>query len=73
MKNVRDIAIIGNGNVAMDITRVLLKNPRLLEPYDAPSSVVEHLKRSNLRNLSLVGRRGVVQTAFTIKEIREVS
>jgi hypothetical protein len=40
------VAIIGNGNVAMDIARVLSKDSRLLAPYDAPSTVIEHLKNS---------------------------
>jgi hypothetical protein len=73
LERVKDVAIIGNGNVAMDISRVILKDPSLLAPYDAPSQVIEHLKNSNLRSIQMVGRRGVIQTAFTIKEIREVS
>ena len=72
-ENLRDMAIIGNGNVSMDISRVLLKNPKLLEPYDAPSKVIEQLKKHKLKNLSVIGRRGVIQSAFTIKEIREIS
>ena len=67
------MAIIGNGNVAMDISRVLLKEPELLAPFDAPSHVVESLRKSAVRSIQMIGRRGVVQTAFTIKEIREVS
>lgn len=73
LPHVRDIAIIGNGNVAMDISRVFLKDPSLLHPYDSPSSVVDHLKKSSVKNINIVGRRGVVQSAFTIKEIREIS
>lgn len=41
LEHVRDVAIIGNGNVAMDISRVMLKEPQLLEPFDAPSKVIE--------------------------------
>jgi adrenodoxin-NADP+ reductase len=46
LEAVKDVSIIGNGNVAMDISRVLLKDPSILEPYDAPSEVINHLKKS---------------------------
>jgi hypothetical protein len=46
LEHVKDIAIVGNGNVAMDISRVLLKESQVLAPYDAPTSVIEHLKKS---------------------------
>lgn len=36
LDNVKNIAIIGNGNVAMDISRVLLKDPSVMAPYDCP-------------------------------------
>ena len=73
LEEVNDVAIVGNGNVAMDISRVLLKDPSILAPFDAPSAVIEKLKKSNIRSIQMIGRRGVVQTSFTIKEIREVS
>ncbi|CDW82125.1 UNKNOWN [Stylonychia lemnae] len=73
LQNLKDMAIIGNGNVAMDISRVLLKNPKLLQPFDAPTPVIEQLMKLKLKNLSVIGRRGVIQSAFTIKEIREIS
>jgi adrenodoxin-NADP+ reductase len=72
LEEVNDVAIIGNGNVAMDISRVLLKDANILAPYDAPSTVIDHLKKSNIRSLQIIGRRGVVQSSFTIKEIREI-
>lgn len=67
------MTIIGNGNVALDISRVLLKDPSILAPYDAPSKVIDHLNHSSVRSISIVGRRGLVQSSFTIKEIREIS
>lgn len=36
LENVSDVAIIGNGNVAMDISRILLKNPDIMASYDTP-------------------------------------
>ena len=73
LEHVRDAAIVGNGNVSMDISRVLLKDPSLMAPYDIPTGVLEHLKKSSIKNLSIIGRRGVIQSAFSIKEIREIS
>lgn len=60
LENVKNVAIIGNGNVAMDICRIFLKDPALLHPYDSPSSVVEHLKQSKIKNINVIGRRGVI-------------
>ena len=51
LESIRDVAIIGNGNVAMDITRVLLKDPNTLNHFDAPSSVMEKLKKSTIKNV----------------------
>jgi hypothetical protein len=41
LENVNDVAIIGNGNVAIDITRILSKDPEILRPYDIPTPVYE--------------------------------
>jgi hypothetical protein len=73
LENVRSVAIVGNGNVAMDISRVLMKEPDVMAPYDIPSSVLAHLRKKHINSISLIGRRGAVQSAFTIKEIREIS
>lgn len=51
LESVKDVVIIGNGNVAMDISRVLLKNPDLMAPFDMPTSVVETLKKSQIKNI----------------------
>ncbi len=73
MANVRDVSVIGNGNVALDVARMLLKDPHELEPYGCPTSVIDELKKSNIRNLSIIGRMSAIQSAFTFKEIREIS
>lgn len=57
----------------MDISRVLLKDPTAMAPYDVPSSVIDKLRSKNVNTIHLVGRRGLIQSSFTIKEIREVS
>ena len=60
LENIRDVAIIGNGNVAMDITRVLVKDPASMNHFDAPSSVMEKLRKSTVKNVQVIGRRGIV-------------
>lgn len=66
------ITVIGNGNVALDIARMLLSSPERLAPYDVPASVLDVLTRSKVKHVSIVGRRGPAQAAFTAKELREM-
>lgn len=68
-----DIVIIGNGNVAMDISRVLSKSYNELKGFDIPEKVLCKLARKKVRNIHIVARRGLVQSAFTVKELREIS
>ena len=44
-----------------------------MSPYDIPTTVVDKLRKSKVRSIQVIGRRGAVQSSFTIKEIREVS
>jgi adrenodoxin-NADP+ reductase len=60
------VIVIGNGNVALDCARVLVKGKHGLESTDTPSSVLEML-RQGVKKVTVVGRRGHVQGAFTIK------
>ena len=53
------VAIIGNGNIACDMSRVLLRSPKDLATSDAPQSVISHLSKSNLHTVEMVGRRGI--------------
>lgn len=64
--------MIGHGNVAIDVARMLLKSPDALAHTDMPSPVVEKLRASRIRNVSAVGRRGPAQVSFTTKEFREM-
>lgn len=73
MPNVKDVVVIGNGNVAIDISRVFLKDPQELMHTDIPSAVIEELKRSSIKHIHMIGRRGLVQAASTTKEVREIS
>uniref|UniRef100_A0A8R1U3K5 NADPH:adrenodoxin oxidoreductase, mitochondrial n=1 Tax=Pristionchus pacificus TaxID=54126 RepID=A0A8R1U3K5_PRIPA len=62
--------VIGNGNVSLDCARVLA-SPRRLEHTDIPDEALELIRKSRVRNISIVGRRGPGDVSFTIKELRE--
>lgn len=64
--------VVGQGNVAMDVARVLLSNIEVLRKTDLTSYAIEALKTSRIRRVHVVGRRGPMQAAFTIKEVREL-
>lgn len=68
-----DVVIIGNGNVALDCARILLKPMEELKKTDIADHAEDVLSNSNVRRVHIVGRRGHVQAAFTIKELREMT
>ncbi|KAK4176903.1 hypothetical protein QBC36DRAFT_328207 [Triangularia setosa] len=65
-----DTLIIGNGNVAMDVARILLKTPEELAKTDIAAHALDALSRSKVHNIRIIGRRGPIQAAFTTKELR---
>lgn len=66
------VAVIGVGNVAVDVTRVLSKAPGEIEHTDMPEHVFAALRGSGIRDVHLVGRRGPAQATWTTKELREL-
>lgn len=68
----RSVAVIGVGNVAVDVTRVLAKAPDEIEHTDMPEHVFAALRGSGVREVHLVGRRGPAQATWTTKELREL-
>lgn len=64
--------IIGQGNVALDVARILLSPVDSLWATDITSQAVETLSKSRVKSVRVVGRRGAMQAAFTIKEVREL-
>ncbi|KAH8380821.1 hypothetical protein KR200_001698 [Drosophila serrata] len=68
----RDVTIVGQGNVAVDVARMLLSPLDALKVTDATEYALEALSRSQVERVHLVGRRGPLQAAFTIKELREM-
>jgi len=70
--NVQDVVIIGHGNVALDVARILLTKPTLLARTDIADHALDALLKSHVRSVHLVGRRGPLQASFTTAEIREL-
>jgi ferredoxin--NADP+ reductase len=68
----RSVAIIGVGNVAVDVTRVLSKAPGEIEHTDMPEHVFAALRASGVREVHVIGRRGPAQATWTTKELREL-
>lgn len=66
------VSIIGQGNVSLDVARILLTPPSTLEKYDVPEPVLDVLRRSAVQHVSIIGRRGPFEAAFTTKELREM-
>ncbi len=66
------VAVIGNGNVALDVTRVLAKFADDMLPTDIPDNVYEGLKASAVTDVHVIGRRGPAQSKFTPLELREL-
>ena len=64
--------VVGIGNVAMDVTRILAKSPDELAATDIADYALETLRASKVREIVILGRRGAAQAAFTPKEIKEI-
>lgn len=64
--------VIGNGNVAIDVARMLVLAPEELASTDTADHALEVLAASAVREVSVVGRRGPAQAAFTTPELREL-
>ena len=67
-----NVAIVGMGNVAMDVARILCKTYDELAVTDIADHALEALKESKVKNVYILGRRGPAQAAFTPPEIKEM-
>jgi len=65
-------AVVGVGNVAMDVTRILASDPDDLAKTDIAAHALEALRASRVRTIYLLGRRGPAQAAFTNPELKEL-
>jgi ferredoxin--NADP+ reductase len=61
--------IVGNGNVALDVARILLTDPDDLDRTDIADHALEVLRTSNIREVVVLGRRGVAQAGYTNPEM----
>lgn len=61
--------IVGNGNVALDVARLLVLDPDVLDKTDMAPHAVEALRQSSIEEVVLLGRRGPAQAAFTSPEL----
>ena len=66
------VAIVGVGNVAVDVARILCRTEEELMQTDIADYAMEALKKSKVREVFLLGRRGPAQAAFTNPEVREL-
>ncbi|PWY74383.1 NADPH-adrenodoxin reductase Arh1 [Aspergillus heteromorphus CBS 117.55] len=67
-----DAVVVGQGNVALDVARILLSDVDVLRKTDIAEYAVAELARSKIKRVRVIGRRGPMQAAFTIKELREL-
>ena len=66
------VAVIGVGNVAMDVARILCLTPDELRRTDIADYALEALSKSNIKEVYVLGRRGPAQAAFTNPELKEL-
>jgi ferredoxin--NADP+ reductase len=64
--------VIGNGNVALDVARMLALTPEELAPTDTTDPAIEAIGSSALREIVVVGRRGPAQASWTTQELKEL-
>ncbi len=64
--------VIGNGNVALDVARMLALTPEELAPTDTTDAAIEAINDAGIREIVVVGRRGPVQAAWTPVEVGEL-
>jgi ferredoxin/flavodoxin---NADP+ reductase len=64
--------VVGNGNVAMDLARILASPPELLAATDIAEHALEQLAGGRIREIHVLGRRGPAQASFTNKELKEL-
>lgn len=66
------VAVIGGGNVAMDVSRLLVRYPEDLLGTDIPDNVYHGLEGNKAREVHVFVRRGVAQAKFSVQELREL-
>jgi ferredoxin/flavodoxin---NADP+ reductase len=70
--NVERAVVIGNGNVALDVARMLALTPEELAPTDTTEPAIDAIGASTVREILVVGRRGPAQASWTTQELKEM-
>jgi len=63
--------VIGNGNVAIDCSRILLSSPERLKQTDITENALNALKKSKIKNVYIIGRRGPKEVFLKLKKFGE--
>lgn len=69
----RRAVVVGMGNVALDVARVLMRDPAELEKTDIDPDALDALRKSQLEEVVLLGRRGPAQAAFDLSELMDLT
>jgi len=72
LKDVHSAVIVGNGNVALDVARILAKGADELKGSDLTPDVVEELQSQPIEEIHIVGRRGAADAKFSPTELKEI-
>jgi ferredoxin--NADP+ reductase len=72
LAGVRSVVVVGVGNVALDVGRVLARTAAELESTDMPQHVMDVLAAVPVEEITVLGRRGPAQASFTTQELREL-
>lgn len=67
-----EVVVIGVGNVAVDVVRIMARSADELRGTDIPEEVLRRLAASRVRRIHMIGRRGPQHAKFTLKELREL-
>jgi ferredoxin/flavodoxin---NADP+ reductase len=65
--------VVGNGNVALDVARILVADPKLLGETDIADHALDSLHAQGVEEVVIIGRRGPLQATFTTLELRELA
>jgi ferredoxin--NADP+ reductase len=71
--SVERVAVVGVGNVAVDVARILCRRVEELEKTDIADYALDALRRSRVREVYMLGRRGPAQAAFSVPELRDLA
>lgn len=72
VRSATNAVVVGVGNVAIDVTRILAKTPAELDQTDMPQHVLDAFAAARVGTVHVLGRRGPAQATFTTKELREL-